>query len=90
VLQAATAAAMAVSVRGIHACYLLNPPLLGCCRVSSIALLATDSQTKEAQAAQLRGQIQFNEPGLVVVQTNADGTSDVSFTREQLQAYHSS
>lgn len=48
-----------------------------------------DSQTKEAQAAELRGQIQFNEPGLVVVQTNADGTSDVSFTREFPHAQHS-
>lgn len=63
--------------------------MLECCRVSSIALLAMDSQTKEAQAAELRGQIQFNEPGLVVVQTNADGTSDVSFTREFPHAQHS-
>ena len=56
------------------------------CRVSSISLLATDSQTKEATTAELRGRVQFQQPGLVVVVDNPDGTSDVTFTREHLQS----
>jgi hypothetical protein len=58
------------------------------CRVSSISLLATDAQTKAEQTAELQGQVQFSQPGLVVVRTNPDGTSDVTFTREQLQPQH--
>lgn len=35
--------------------------------------------------AELRGQVAFEQPGLVVVETKADGTTAVTFTRELQQ-----